>query len=116
MNASSGVVNISDIKSSGNSKVQKESVPDTVLADKKLEAVYNSSPVISFIWKAEGDWPVEYVSGNITQLGYSTAEFLSGKMVYGDIVHPDDLDRIHLEVKSILRKRIHLIFLLTTAF
>ncbi|MBP1909590.1 PAS domain-containing protein [Methanolobus bombayensis] len=99
------MIHISDKKESGDSKVQNISVHDTVLTDKRLEAVYNSSPVISFIWKAEGYWPVEYVSGNITQLGYSPDEFLSGKMVYGDIVHPDDLDRIHLEVKKHSEKK-----------
>ncbi|MDI3486190.1 MAG: hypothetical protein PWQ51_1495 [Methanolobus sp.] len=105
MNAILGVVYISDTKISENSSVQKGNVPDTVLVDKKLEAVYNSSPVISFIWKAEGNWPVEYVSGNITQLGYSPDEFLSGKLAYGDIVFPDDLDRILLEVKKHSEKK-----------
>lgn len=84
--------------------IHKCTVPDPVF-DKKLEAVYNSSPVISFLWKAEGEWPVEYVSGNITQLGYSPDEFVSGKLMYGDIVHPDDLDRIHLEVRKHSEKK-----------
>ncbi|WP_407355146.1 PAS domain S-box protein [Methanolobus sp. WCC5] len=73
--------------------------------DKRLEAVYNSSPVISFLWKAEGKWPVEFVSGNITQFGYAPEEFLSGDILYGDIIHPDDLDRILLEVKKHSEKR-----------
>ncbi|MDP2218567.1 MAG: PAS domain-containing protein [Methanolobus sp.] len=66
--------------------------------EKKLEAVYNSSPVISFLWKAEGEWPVESVSGNVSQLGYTPEDFLSGRVLYGNIVHPDDIDRVHLEV------------------
>ncbi|TQD28510.1 PAS domain S-box protein [Methanolobus vulcani] len=89
----------------GKTVARNENLPASILIDKKLEAVYNSSPVISFLWKAEGEWPVESVSGNITRLSYSPEEFLSGKLLYGDIVHPDDLDRIHLEVKKHSEKK-----------
>ncbi|MDG6244949.1 MAG: PAS domain S-box protein [Methanolobus sp.] len=93
---------------SNTSKPVKNKSPDGniyTLADKRLEAVYNSSPVISFLWKAEGKWPVEFVSGNITQFGYAPQEFLSGELLYGDIIHPDDLDRILLEVKKHSEKK-----------
>ncbi|WP_340820038.1 PAS domain-containing protein [Methanolobus sp. WCC4] len=89
---------MSDARISGKNGLHGGAMPASM--DKRLEAVYNSSPVISFIWKAEGEWPVEYVSGNITQLGYFPEDFLSGKLLYGDIVHPDDLDRIHMEVNK----------------
>jgi PAS domain S-box-containing protein len=89
----------------GKTKDMEENTSTSIPIDKKLEAVYNSSPVISFLWKAEGEWPVESVSGNITRLGYSPEDFLSGKLLYGDIVHPDDLDRIHLEVKKHSEKK-----------
>jgi PAS domain S-box-containing protein len=104
MNASSGVMNISTNRP-GKTKAKEENTSTSIIIDKKLEAVYNSSPVISFLWKAEGEWPVESVSGNITRLGYSPEDFLSGKLLYGDIVHPDDLDRIHLEVKKHSEKK-----------
>jgi PAS domain S-box-containing protein len=104
MNASSGVMNISTNRP-GKTVARNENLPAPILLDKKLEAVYNSSPVISFLWKAEDKWPVESVSGNITRLGYSIEDFLSGTLLYGDIVHPDDLDRIHLEVKKHSEKK-----------
>ncbi|MDK2833889.1 MAG: hypothetical protein PWP63_976 [Methanolobus sp.] len=78
---------------------------NTIDVEKKLEAVYNSSPVISFLWKAEGEWPVESVSGNVSQLGYTPEDFLSGKVLYGHLVHPDDLDRVHLEVDKHSKKK-----------
>lgn len=61
--------------------------------------------MISFLWEAKGEWPVESVSGNITQFGYTPEEFLSGKLVYGDIVHPEDIERIHLEVNKHSEKK-----------
>lgn len=80
-------------------------MPDVNPIEKKLETVYNSSPVISFMWRAENNWPVESVSNNIIQFGYTPDEFLSGKLDYGHILHPDDLDRIDLEVSKLSEKK-----------
>uniref|UniRef100_UPI00101AD69E PAS domain-containing protein n=1 Tax=Methanolobus psychrotolerans TaxID=1874706 RepID=UPI00101AD69E len=98
-------MNISVVKKSGKNKAHGETIPVPVHLNKKLEAVYNSSPVISFLWKAEGKWPVESVSGNIAQLGYTPEEFLSEELLYGDIVHPDDLERILIEVRKHSEKK-----------
>jgi PAS domain S-box-containing protein len=59
-----------------------------------LETVINSSPVIVFFWKAEEDWPVEFVSENISRFGYDVDDFLSGGMTYAEIVHSDDLEQV----------------------
>ena len=98
-------MNISGDRTSVKKNFNEGSISSSGPIDKKLEAVYNSSPVISFLWKAEGKWPVESVSANISQLGYTPEEFLSGKLLYGDIVHPEDLDRILLEVKRHSEKK-----------
>ena len=61
--------------------------------------VENSSAVI-FIWNAEEDWPVEFVSENISQFGYTADDFLSGKIPYTSIIHPEDRERISTEVQE----------------
>jgi PAS domain S-box-containing protein len=78
---------------------------DANLLKKKLENVYNSSPVISFLWRAEDNWPVESVSNNVIQFGYNPDDFLSGKLDFGHILHPDDIDRIGSEVKKLSEKK-----------
>ncbi len=75
--------------------------PDII---KKLEALQKVSPVISFIWKVDERWPVEWVSENITQLGYTPEELMSGKLNYADIVHPEDYVKINSEVKKLVKK------------
>ena len=61
--------------------------------------IVNSSPAVAFLWKNKEGWPVEYVSKNVNTLfGYSVDEFMSGKILYSDIIHPDDLDRVVKEV------------------
>ncbi|MDK2892030.1 histidine kinase dimerization/phosphoacceptor domain -containing protein [Methanohalophilus sp.] len=61
---------------------------------KEMENVVNNSPVIVFKWKAEKNWPVEFVSENISQFGYSSEDFKNGSITYGDIVLPEDLEII----------------------
>jgi PAS domain S-box-containing protein len=66
-----------------------------------LESVINSSPIVVFLWCAEENWPVEFVSKNIDMLGYSVEDFTSGKIAYGDIVHPDDFSRVRAGVSKL---------------
>lgn len=58
------------------------------------------SPAVFFVWRAEPDWPVEYVSSNIERLGYSREDLLSGRVTYSSLVHPDDLERVSREVEK----------------
>lgn len=64
---------------------------------KKLEVI-NKSPVVAFLWHAKEGWPVEIVSTNITLFGYTPDEFLSGKIVFRDIIYPDDLAWVTEEI------------------
>jgi PAS domain S-box-containing protein len=60
----------------------------------ELKSIINSSPVITFLWKPEENWPVDFVSENILQFGYSPDNFTSGQLNYADIIHPDDLNKV----------------------
>lgn len=62
------------------------------------ESQYKNQVVV-FLWKAEDGWPVEFVSENITQFGYSQKDFVGQMRRYEDIVHPDDIERLkyHLD-------------------
>lgn len=61
--------------------------------------VVENSPVVLFRWKAEEGWPVEYVSKNVIQFGYTPEELISGATPYASIVFPQDLERIADEVQ-----------------
>lgn len=69
-----------------------------------LEDIVTYSPVVLFLWKAEEGWPVEYVSGNVSQFGYSAADFLSGNVIFKNIIYPHDLERVASEVKTYSEK------------
>ncbi len=75
---------------------ERKRVEKAVLEERKL---FIGGPNVAFIWKANDDWEVEYVSPNIfEQFGYAPDDFISGKISFASIVHPDDLPRIVSEV------------------
>jgi len=63
--------------------------------------VVENSPVVLFRWRSVDEWPVELVSGNIIQFGYTPDDFLSGSITYSAIIHPDDLQRVTREVHDL---------------
>jgi hypothetical protein len=73
-------------------KLSEEQTLDFLKTEKELETIYKTSPVIAFLWLAKENRPVEYVSDNIDQFGYSPEDFTSGLMNYSDIIFPDDLE------------------------
>ncbi len=63
-----------------------------------LETIINNSPIMAFLWSPEGDWPAKYVSENVTQLEYSAEDFLAGRIMYANIIHSEDIDRVREEL------------------
>jgi diguanylate cyclase (GGDEF)-like protein/PAS domain S-box-containing protein len=47
-------------------------------------------PVITVRWDVDDAGTVQYVSPNVTSLGYSAEEFVSGRRTYASIMHPED--------------------------
>ncbi len=69
-----------------------------------IKTVVNNSPAVVFLWKNEEKWPSEFVSENVVQFGYTVKDFISGRVLYGDIIHPDDLKRVENSLKERIRK------------
>ncbi len=68
------------------------------------EVIIDKSPAILFRRKADDKSTLVYVSDNIRQLGYTAEEFLSGRIHFRDIVHPDDMERLGEEIKDYAEK------------
>jgi PAS domain S-box-containing protein len=69
-------------------------------------AIIESSPNVLFKWKPEANWPVEYVSENVSQFGYTAEDFLDGNILYAEIIHPEDLPRVGGEIQYHSEKKI----------
>ncbi|WP_440952311.1 ATP-binding protein [Methanococcoides sp. FTZ1] len=55
-----------------------------------LESIINRSPAVIFFWSAEDGRPVEFVTENVERFGYTKEDFVSGALLYHNILHPDD--------------------------
>ncbi len=63
--------------------------------------ILEKSPLVAFLWRNAEDWPVEYVTSNVVRVfGYTADDFLSGRVLYSKVVHPDDLERVAGEVAT----------------
>ncbi|KKG08181.1 PAS domain S-box protein [Methanosarcina sp. 2.H.A.1B.4] len=65
-----------------------------------MKIFLESIPPVIFIRKAEAGFPVEFASTNVSGLGYEPADFKAGKILYADIVHPEDLEAFNFGVIS----------------
>ncbi len=68
------------------------------------EVIIDNSPAILFR-RIAGDEPrLVYVSDNIRQMGYTAEEFMSAKIHFRDIVHPDDMDMVREDIRIYAEK------------
>ena len=66
----------------------------TALDLEELALILHRSPSIAFLWRANKEWTVDFVSENVAIFGYTSDDFKSGRISYGRFVHPEDIDRI----------------------
>lgn len=67
---------------------------------RQANLVIENSPVVLFRWQAAEGWPVDMVSQNVVQFGYTPEELLSGAVTYSAMVYPEDLARVTREVQE----------------
>ena len=72
--------------------------------EEALKTIINNSQVVLFLWKNEDKWPVEFVSENVANFGYTVEDFTSGRVMYRDIIYPDDLEKVEEELEKKSKK------------
>ena len=62
--------------------------------------LFATGPVCMITWSPQPQWPVTFVTENTAQvLGYTPEEMTAPDFRYAALIHPDDLERVALEVK-----------------
>ncbi len=79
-------------------KHTEKAMPAALDTEDELKRIINSGHVIVFLWRAEPGWPVDFVSENVSELGYMPEDFTSGRIVYTDVIHPEDKEMVRAEV------------------
>ena len=95
---------IESIRDITEQKQAEDSLRQAVLELEEISFIVNRSPAVAFLWRAAEGWPVEFVSENVTQFGYSPHDLTSGRIPFASIVHPDDLDKVAIEVAQYTRE------------
>ena len=85
-------IDLSDLKRA------EHALDESVQRVRRLADIVDHSPVVAINWRNEPRWPTDFVSDSIATLGYTSADFLSGRIAYADLIHPDDLASIEREV------------------
>jgi PAS domain S-box-containing protein len=65
-----------------------------------LEEIINNSPSVAFVLCNDSRWSVEYISQNIKNFGYKTADFYSGACGFKKLIFADDLQNILLLIEE----------------
>jgi len=64
-----------------------------------VKLIIETSNNMLFRWDNKPNWPVIYVTDNVSRiLGYSGEDLLLGKVRYSEILHPEDIGRIKEEI------------------
>jgi len=67
----------------------------------KFERLLTTGTVTLFHWRPDDGWPAESVTQNVENLlGYSADDFVSKRVLFGDLVHPDDLSGLTAAVTA----------------
>jgi PAS domain S-box-containing protein len=70
-----------------------------------LEHILVHSPAIAFLCSSATGWPVEFITDNICQFGYSASEIMKSKGKLVDMVHPDDAPRLAREIQARIKQK-----------
>ena len=74
-------------------KKAEEALNESYIKYEELAYIVNESPAIGFLWKADEGMPVEFVSDNVRQFGYTPDDFYTSKISFINIIHPKDRNR-----------------------
>ncbi len=73
---------------------------------KQIKLILEHTETVVFRWKNQAHWPVWLVTRNVEKLcGYHEQDFLSAKIFYEQLVHPDDRQRVYQEVQNMLAQK-----------
>ncbi len=85
-------------------KESEERLEKVLKMQRMLTTVINNIPAVVFLWRNERYWPAVFVSDNVIQFGYTVDDFLSQRVLYGEIIHPNDLKRVEDELERSIQK------------
>ncbi len=84
-------------------KLTEEKNKSTLERLRELEFIINHSPVTVWVWRPGKESIIEFVSDGIGAYGYRTDEIMGNGLMYLDIIHPEDVNRVNEEIDKCTR-------------
>lgn len=81
-------------------RLAEEALTNALDQTRELERIINQSPVVLFLWRYQDDWPVEFVSENVSQFGYQPRDFVEQRILFTHLIYPEDLPRIQERIRE----------------
>ncbi len=73
---------------------------------RRLETLVDNLPGMVYRCRNDRDWTMEWVSqGSLPLTGYTPADLMRGRVVYGELIDPEDRERVWDEVQEALAAR-----------
>ncbi len=69
----------------------------------RINRLIQSSQTVLVYWNVDEDLSVDYISKNISNFGYTTEDFTSGRINYADIIYPEDRENTLNEINELGR-------------
>ncbi|MBD3404817.1 MAG: PAS domain S-box protein [Candidatus Lokiarchaeota archaeon] len=91
---------IASVRNVTERKHAEQNLKHLIETKQELESIINSGPVILVSLRLDDNLSVEIVTDNIEQMGYSSNQFVSGKMDWIEIVYPDDYEQMRIELEQ----------------
>lgn len=66
-----------------------------------MQHLFTRGPVTFVKWLNKKNWPVEYISLNVSQLGYRQEDFETGSIKLADIIHAEDREAFAAGLKKL---------------
>jgi adenylate cyclase len=88
--------------------VERERAAEAHASQQRLMSLLNSSPAVTYSFKAAGDFGPTFVSENLRRVfGYEPSAYLTDPNFWRDRVHPDDLPRVEEGITRLFGNGIH---------
>lgn len=87
---------------------QKETEEKLRLATEKLQYLVTSTAAVIYTCKTKGDYGATFISDNVNEFfGYEPNQFTEQSDFWLRHVHPDDTERVNIEVEKLFDKKLH---------
>ncbi len=74
--------------------------------ERKFDTLITNFPGLAYRCKNDHDWTMEYVSdGCLTLTGYAAEDFISKRVLFNDLIHPDDRSVVWEKVQDQVKQK-----------